>query len=41
MMIEQAVTWKDNFDLSKWAGETMRFKLTLQDADVFAFQVTE
>ncbi len=39
--IERVVTWKDNFDLSKWAGQDVRLKLTLQDSDVFAFQFTE
>ena len=39
--IEQAVIWKDHLSLKKHAGQPVRLRFELKDADVFAFQFSE
>lgn len=36
--IEQPVSWKKGSDLSSLAGQTVRLKLVMQEADLFALQ---
>lgn len=39
--IERAVTWKTGADVSPLAGQPVRLRFVLQDADVFAFQFAD
>jgi hypothetical protein len=39
--IEQAVPWKDGSDLAGLAGQVIRLRFVLRDADLFAFQFAE
>jgi hypothetical protein len=36
--LERTVTWKRGSDLSRWAGQPVRLRFTLSDADLYAFQ---
>ena len=36
--LEQAVAWKNNPDLSKLAGQPVRLRFELRDADVYAMR---
>jgi hypothetical protein len=36
--IEQAVTWKDGSDLSHVAGEAVRLRFVMRDADLYAIR---
>lgn len=38
--LDAVVTWRDGGDLSAWAGQPVRLRIVLQDADVFALQTT-
>lgn len=39
--IERTVTWKDGGDVSSIAGQSVRLRFALQDADVYAFHFVE
>jgi hypothetical protein len=36
--IEQVVSWKDGRDVSKLAGQPVRLRFQLRDADLYAWQ---
>lgn len=37
--IERVVAWKDGTDLQRWAGQRVRLRFLMRDADVYALQV--
>ena len=36
--LERTVTWKDGSDVGKLAGQPVRLRFALRDADLYAFQ---
>lgn len=39
--VEQAVPWKDGSELAALAGQVIRLRFVLRDADLFAFRFAE
>ena len=35
--VEQVVNWKDGSDIGRYAGQPMRLRIELRDADIFSF----
>ncbi|MBM3935140.1 MAG: hypothetical protein FJ319_12725 [SAR202 cluster bacterium] len=36
--VDHTVTWRDNFDVSRLAGQTVRLRFHLRNAEIYAFQ---